>query len=844
MRYAPLLYLTHSALAISAGIVAVRADDASSDSNEASDAAAAIKPPPSSYSTVAPSSTYQSSEAPVTSTTPVNPQCTWDTVQILDEVFWTPKDTYSYETYDGPVVGPGNIDDDILAMVKSLTLEEKVGQMTQIQVGNIADCNGNLNVTAVEWFIDTWKVGSFLESPGNHGGKYNWYSPKAFADFTDAVQKIALEKGSKIPMIWGLDSVRGANYVKYGTMFPSGTGTAATFNPKYAYDAGRIAAKDSRSAGTHWAFGPILDLAVNKIWSRTYENFGEDPYLASQMAVESTKGYQGDYKNDRTRVAVSLKHFLAYGNPFDGQDRSDRRIAAHDLLEYYVPPFQAAVDAGAATVMEAYSAINGEAVALSEYFLKRLLRDQMGFKGTLVTDWAEVNNQALMYYTAKDIKDANGISLDQTSIDMMMVPYDETFSKAAIELVKEGVIPESRIDESTARILQLKKDLGLFEQPYADRSLAETVGSPQDVEASRNTVRESITLLQNNNGALPLGANEKVLFVGPTLNTTRFMGGGWNLHWQGPTDAEGDAVYQGYGDTILKGIAQLTGATPQYYLGTDIHGENYTDVSAILKAAKKADKIVVGLGEHSYAEEVGNIFNMTLPAKQLDLVRQIADATKSPIVVVLVEGRPRGLDNIPKIVDAIVDAYLPGAFGGLPIAEVLYGKTNPSGRLPITYPANEATTSDTIWQPSYMAYNPQWAFGYGLGYSNISYSNVTLSADTLTFGAPITASVTVTNNGPYPQKEPVLLFTHQQYRRIYTPEHYRLRNFQKVDLAVGETKTVSFTLTAEELAFWDKKLQRRIEPAPVNVVINPYTVANITATVDLQGDASTILAQG
>ncbi|KAJ1838947.1 hypothetical protein LPJ73_006917, partial [Coemansia sp. RSA 2703] len=246
MRYAPLLYLTYSTLAISAGIVAVRADDASSSADETTAAATSIEPPSSSYSTDAPSSiyqssdasvtslssvdstvasssAYQSSEAPVTSTTPINPQCTWDTVQIPDQVFWTPKDTYTYETYDGPVVGPGNIDDDILAMVQSLTLEEKVGQMTQIQVGNIADCNGNLNVTAVEWFIDTWKVGSFLETPGNHGGKYNWYSPQAFADFTDAVQKIALEKGSKIPMIWGLDSVRGANYVKYGTMFPSGT---------------------------------------------------------------------------------------------------------------------------------------------------------------------------------------------------------------------------------------------------------------------------------------------------------------------------------------------------------------------------------------------------------------------------------------------------------------------------------------------------------------------------------------------------------------------------------------------------------------------------------------------
>ncbi|KAJ2725058.1 hypothetical protein GGI07_001526 [Coemansia sp. Benny D115] len=836
MHYAPLLYLAQSMIAISAGIAVAKADEPAAADAAAADAAAA-KPSPV-YSTAT------STEAPVTSTTPVNPQCTWDTVQFLDPESWTPKSTYEYQTYSGPPVGPGAIDPDILAMVQTLTTKEKIGQMTQIQVGNIADCNGNLNETAVNFFIDEWKVGSFLESPGNHGGKYNWYSPKQFADFTDAVQKIALSKGSKIPMIWGLDSVRGANYVKGGTMFPSGTGTAATFNPSAAYNAGRIAAKDSRSAGAHWAFGPVLDLSVNKIWSRTYENFGEDPYLSSRMAEQSVLGYQGDYKNDRTRVATSIKHFIAYGNPFDGSDRGDRRIAAHDLLEYYVPPFQAAVNAGAATVMEAYSAINSEAVALSDYYLGRLLRDQMGFKGMMVTDWAEINNQALMYFTAKDVKEANQLALQHTTIDMSMVPYDETFSKFALELVNEGIIPISRIDESVARVLQLKKDLGLFEQPYADRSLGETVGSPQDVEVARDAVRESVTLLKNDNHVLPLKKSENVLFVGPTLNTTRFMGGGWNLHWQGPTDAEGDAVYQGFGDTILKGVEQVTGSKPTYFLGTDIHGENYTDVKEILKAVKKADKIVIGLGEHSYAEEVGNIYNMTLPAKQLDLVNQIRAASDKPIVVVLVEGRPRGLGNIPKIADSIIDAYLPGAYGGLPIAEILYGKVNPSGRLPITYPATEAATSDTIWQPAYMAYNPQWAFGYGLGYSDISYSNVTLSSPAVTFGAPVTVSVTVTNNGPYPQKEPVLLFTHQQYRRIYVPELFRLRNFQKVDLAVGETKTVSFTLTAEELAFWDKKLNRRIDPAPVNVAINPFTQKNIVGVVDLQGDPTHILATG
>ncbi|KAJ2470102.1 hypothetical protein GGI02_003150, partial [Coemansia sp. RSA 2322] len=386
---------------------------------------------------------------------------------------------------------PGSIDPDIMHMVHRLSLKEKIGQMTQIQVGQLIDCNGELNRTAVEYWIGEWKVGSFLETPANHGGKYNWYSPRTFSAFTDAVQKIALERGSKIPVIWGLDSVRGANYVKGGTIFPVGIATAATFNPRFAYDAGRIAAKDTRAAGVHWAFAPVLDLAVNKLWSRTYENFGEDPYLSSQMGVASVNGYQGDYKHDRSRVAACMKHFVGYGYPFDGSDRANRHIAAHELLEYYVPSFKAAIDAGVATAMESYGVVNGEPVVMSHYYLQTLLREQLGFNGMLVTDWAEINGQATNYRTADSIGQATWATLNRTSVDMSMVTDDESFAATTFELVSQGAIPESRLDESVARILQLKKDLGLFESPFADPKLQDTVGSEQDVEAARNSVRES-----------------------------------------------------------------------------------------------------------------------------------------------------------------------------------------------------------------------------------------------------------------------------------------------------------------------------------------------------------------
>ncbi|KAJ1812021.1 hypothetical protein LPJ75_003862, partial [Coemansia sp. RSA 2598] len=512
------------------------------------------------------------------------------------------------------------------------------------------------------------------------------------------------------------------------------------------------------------------------------------------------------------------------------------------LLEYYMPPFKAAIDAGVATAMESYGAINSEAVVLSSYYLHKLLRKQLGFKGMLVTDWGEINSQASTYFTAKDTRQATWATLNRTSVDMSMVADDESFGVATLDLVNAGLISEARIDESVARVLQLKKDLGLFRHPFADPDLLATVGSAQDVEAARNSVRESVTLLKNKDGVLPLKPTERILFMGPTLNSTRLMGGGWNVHWQGPSDQEGDAVYGGFGDTILDGVQRVTGAAPLYFEGTDIHGNELIDIEPIVEAARLADKIVVGLGEPTYAEIDGDIGNMRLPQNQLNLVYTVAAASHKPIVVVLVEGRPRILDHVAKVADGIVQAYLPGTYGGLPIAEILYGKVNPSGRLPYTYPASESQASTTIWQPSFSDYSPQWAFGFGLGYSRIEYSNITVSSSVLKVGHPIVVSINVKNHGPFAQKEAVLLLTNQEYRFDMAPEHMRLRDFAKVDLAVGEIRQISFQLTAEQMGFWDAALKKRIEPSLLNIYINPYTQANITVQVQLDVDPDLVLA--
>ncbi|KAJ1675072.1 hypothetical protein EV182_001993 [Spiromyces aspiralis] len=727
--------------------------------------------------------------------------------QTFDNRTWTVRDQYPVPLPASGTAAPSaEIDPDIQALLDSMSLKEKAAQMMQLEIGVFIDCNGELDEDKFTSWVKEWGgIGSLLETPGNHGGKYNWYTPHTLADIVDRIQNISLEHGThSVPVLYGIDDVHGANYIKGPVLFPQGIGMAATFNPDLAREAGRITAKDTRSAGISWTFAPILDLGVNKYWPRIYEGLGEDPLLSSRMGVATIHGLQGNYKLDRTRIAATAKHFIAYGTA--SLDLGSRIVPDHMLMEYYVPAFRdAIVDGGVATVMSSYSILNGETVTTSHYYLSDLLREQLGFNGVLVTDWGEVQKTVYEHFTAENFRQAALQTMQHTSVDLSMIAEDDSFGRDLIALVDAGLLDVARIDESVGRLLQLKKDLGLFDDPFTDRSLIETVGSKQDREAAIEAGRQSLTLLKNDNGALPLRLTDNVLVVGPTADSIRFLSGGWSVHWQGPSEEEGDSVYGDQGATILDGIGQITGERhrPTFVNSTTIDGNvTQSDLEAVIAAARKADKVVVCLGEHTYAEAPGNIDHLDLPQGQIDLVNTIAKATDAKIAVVLVEGRPRSLQNIPDIADSILLAYLPGPWGGIPIAEALYGKFSPSGRLPFTYPKFGRQAPLTYWAPKQDKYDPQWEFGAGLGYSNITYSDLRLSRNVATVGDKVRVSVTVTNAGPYDQLEPVLLFTSQTIRPLYSPEHRRLRDFSKVFVAAGDSRTVEFDLNSRDLGFW------------------------------------------
>ncbi|PVV04026.1 hypothetical protein BB560_001481 [Smittium megazygosporum] len=756
-------------------------------------------------------------------------------LQDLDPMRPKSVPTYSLPEFDeSGYIGPTEkIDDDMIELMNTLTLEEKVGQMFQVHAGMLLGCDGLLNITAAEEWFDKWKIGSFLETFANQGGRWDISSPQRWANLTNTIQQLALTRGSKIPIIWGLDSIRGANYIKGATMFGTPHSVAASFNREHAYVCGKVTAKDTRAAGVQWAFAPVADLNVNKLWSRNFENFGEDPYLASEMVKNSVKGFQGNYKKDRTRVAASIKHFFAYGAPVNGKDQEPRSIPMNELLEFYAPAFEAAFGAGAATVMEAYGTLNGQEVVSSRNILRDLLRDRMGFHGMMVTDWGEINAQYYKHRTAFSVSDAVFQSMNNTSIDMSMVASDTSFAESLIGLVKNGSIPMSRIDESVGRLLQLKKDLGLFEQPYSDLSLIDTVGSAQDVEASRQAARESLVLLKNEEDFLPLKPEEKVLFIGPNINSTRFMSGGWNIHWQGPSDLEGDVVYDGYGDTILLGVEKVTGNKVNWVTGYDIDGKMKDNYDVVVRMARKADKVIFGFGERTTTEIPGDINTLNLPKDQYKLVERVALETKTPFALLLVQNRPFILGELSGYADAILNCNLPGPYGGLPIAEALYGKFSPSGRMPYTYPKMEYQNRVTYFTPIWNEYDPEFAFGTGFGYNNITYSDVTVSSKDLYKGKPINVSITATNVGSLPQLEPVIMYTTQLIRREYVPERLRLRAFDKKLINPGQSVSFDFTLSAEEMMFWNVDLERILAEGPVNITINAGNENAKVTTINL-----------
>ncbi|KAI7902882.1 glycoside hydrolase superfamily [Cokeromyces recurvatus] len=714
------------------------------------------------------------------------------------------------EEYDKP---GSLIDADILEMLKLMTPDEKIGQMIQLNQDVIFLQDGTLNHTAVKYYAETFYVGSYLNQLSSNGILFN---ASKYADLIEEIQEITLSVNStfKIPIIYGLDNIHGAHYIANSTLFPHGINIAATFNPRLAYESSVITARETRASGVHWTFAPVIDIPVSKQWPRVFENFGEDPHLSSVLGVASIRGYQGRYKSDRSKVAACMKHFIAYGAPYSGQDRDTVMISERTIYDYFVPGFRAAIDAGVATAMESYNDINGEPVVGSERYLRKMLREELGYKGMLITDWQEIYNLHEHHRVAATLKEAVQIAITKTSIDMTMVPFDaESFFTAFKSLLAEGVISMDRLDESAGRLLQLKKDLGLLETEgwKVDRELQSYNQNINDISLSLQAARESITLLKNENRTLPLLNKNitRILVVGPMGNDIGHLAGGWTIFWQGPTEDKwhgdiNDEQFYGNGITILEGIKNSAPEDVyiEYLKGFDVHGIDQ-DMDLVLEEVKNFDAVIVCIGEHVYSEMPGNIHDLSLPEGQIEHVQRLSKVMDNkPLVTVLLEGRPRVLGSVDTNSDAILLAYLPGPWGGQAIGEVLFGITNPSGRLPYTYPKHSGDINLNYWRPVSDVWDPLYEFGHGLSYSQFIYSNITLDGDHQESAILFTGdtekeiSVNITNISPINGMETVLMFIQQPFRTV-TPPAKLLKGFQKVFVRAHETVMVRFMINAD-----------------------------------------------
>lgn len=701
------------------------------------------------------------------------------------------------------------------ALIAKMTLEEKVGQMTEVTSDVVSTTtNGvhEIDPAKIKEAILKYHVGSILNVSGHAYERKHWY------EVISAIQAEAAKDRLKIPVIYGIDAIHGVTYTVGSTLFPQEIAMAATFNKEIAFKAGAITAYETRASYIPWNYSPVLDLGKNPLWPRIYETFGEDPYLIKTMGASIIKGYQGNDVGDKFHVAACMKHYLGYGDPLSGKDRTPAWIPDRYMREYFLPPFAEAVKAGAKTLMINSGEINGVPIHASHYMLTDVLRGELHFEGIAVTDWRDIEYLHDRHHIAATQKDAVRIAVN-AGVDMSMVPYEYSFYNYLIELVHEGKVPISRINEAVHRILKVKYELGLFEHPVGNPDDYPKFGSDEFKSVSLQAATEAITLLKNKNNILPLKKDLKVLVTGPTANTIRSLDGGWSYTWQG----EQADVFAANKNTILKAIQQKIGKeNVSYEPGATF--DSLLNVNAVVNAAKNADVIVLCLGELSYTENVGNIDDLNLPWAQTELANELAKTGK-PVILVLAEGRPRVVTEAESHSNATLMTYFDGNEGGDALANILFGDANPSGKLPVTYPrfANalvnyyrknlENGNSDDSH-----GYNPLYEFGYGLSYTTFAYSNLHINKAELKENETLTVTVDVKNTGQREGKESVLLYTSQSYASI-APDFKRLRAFEKVNLQPGQTKTVSFKITAKDLAFVNDLSKTVTEPGAFKIMI-------------------------
>jgi beta-glucosidase len=706
------------------------------------------------------------------------------------------------------------------ALLARMTLEEKIGQMTQLEIGMVSNGKGTktrIDPAKLEKAVVKYGVGSILNVTDEVFTIDQWH------DIIRQIQQSAQSTRLKIPVIYGIDSIHGVNYTAGSTLFPQEIGMAATWNPELMKRAAEITAIETRACGIPWNFSPVLDLGRQPLWPRFYETFGEDPYLAKVMGVATVLGYEGTNIAAKDHVAACLKHYMGYSFPLTGKDRSPAWIPENYLREYFMPTFQAAIAAGAHTIMVNSGEVNGVPVHASHYLLTDVLRNELGFRGMVVSDWEDIKKLVTQHRVAPTEKEATRVAV-MAGIDMSMVPSDYSFSDNLMALVKEGAVPQARIDEAVARILRLKFELGLFASPMPDTTLKSKLGSAESRAVSLQAAHESITLLKNSDNLLPLAKGGKVLVTGPTADSLVSLNNGWSYTWQG-TKSE---LYPKDRLTIRGAIEAKAGKqNVRYVPGSTLDKE--VDIAEAAEAARNADVAIVCIGEGAYAETPGNIEDLTLDDAQLKLAAAVA-ATGKPVVLVLVEGRPRIISRIADGAHAILMAYNPSNEGGQAIADVLFGDYNPGGKLPFTYPrqANALIPYDhkpyELQDTSFgnIASKPQFEFGYGLSYTTFAYSNLRLEPKTASIDAEITVSVTVKNTGRTTGNEVVQLYVSDLVASI-TPPGKRLKRFAKIHLEPGQSKTLRFTLRQNDLSFVGPKNKPIVEPGEFEVMIARLT---------------------
>ncbi|MDB5274814.1 MAG: Beta-glucosidase [Chitinophagaceae bacterium] len=702
-------------------------------------------------------------------------------------------------------------------LIAQMTVEEKVGQMTQLTLSVLCkDSLGGapqLDPQKVEKAIKKYQVGSVLNVVQNTLSRDQWY------EIIGGLQKEASNSRLKIPVLYGIDAIHGANYTVGATLFPQELALAATWQPAFAEKSGAVTAYEVRASATPWNFSPVLDLGRQPLWSRFFETFGEDPYLTTEMGSAMIKGYEGDSISDPEKVAACMKHFVGYSFPFNGKDRTPILMPDRLLKEYYLVPFERAIKQGALTLMINSSEINGTPMHANYHMLTEVLKGELGYQGFAVTDWEDIVMLHTIHKVAATEKEAVKIAV-LAGIDMSMVPFNYKFSDYLIELVNEKQVPMERIDDAVRRILRVKFKLGLFEHPFYPKERYPKFGSAEFAQASYEAASEAITLLKNSNNILPLAADKKVLVVGPGAHTLNTLNGGWTHTWQGADTAFHTAGKK----TILQALESKLGKEKVVHVqGTSIDKDINT--SKAVSAVSGVDYIIVCLAEDPSVEKPGDIQDLDLKQAQKELVKALAKTGK-PLVFILSFNRPLIIYDIEEYASGVVMAYLPGDEGGRALADILYGDVNPSGKLPFTYPRRTGSlyTYDHKFSEEkdidykYTAVNSQYAFGQGLSYTTFKYSDLSLSTSKLVGEDTLEISVKVTNTGSRVGKEVVQVYTKDLYASI-TPSVKRLKGFEKVDLKPGEEASLTFRIAKHDLAFVNNDLKWITEDGDFDVLV-------------------------